>query len=108
MNTIKFPETNILDVLAKKGVEQAETHFRVRRLEEGDLFTVESVLLNTETSTPYAVIKVDNYGFLDCPLTRLLKVCPFEKIKDHKFMVKGFREIEFNGKVMKMPVIEKL
>lgn len=107
MNTIKFPEVNILDVLAKKGVEQAETHFRVRRLEEGDTFIVESVLLNTETGTPFAVIKIDGYGFLNCPLGQILKVCPFDEIKDHKFMVKGFKGIKFRGNVVLLPIIEK-
>lgn len=105
---MKLSEYNILEQISNKCVEQAETHLRVRCLEEGDLFAVEQICYNTKINMPYAIIKVDNYGHLDCPLTQLLKVCPFEKIKDHKFMVKGFREIEFNGKVMKMPVIEKL
>lgn len=108
MSTKKFPETTIFDILANDSIERAEIFYKVRRLEEGDLFAVESVLINTKTNIPFAVIKVDGYGHLDCPLGQILKVCPFEKIKDHKFMVKGFREIEFNGKVMKMPVIEKL
>lgn len=108
MNTIKFPETNILDVLAKKSVEQAETHFRVRRLEEGDIFAVEQICYNAKINTPYAIIKVDNYGHLDCPLTQLLKVCPFEEIKNHKFIVKGFKMVKVQKGTMLLPVIEKL
>lgn len=106
-NIVKFPEVDILNEIAKKGVERAETHFRVRRLEEGDTFIVESVLLNTETGTSFAVIKIDGYGFLDCPLGQILKACPFEEIKNHKFIVKGFRGMKFKDGVVLLPIIEK-
>lgn len=108
MNTKKFPETTIFDVLANNSIERAEIFYKVRRLEEGDLFAVESVLLNTEINIPFAVIKVDGYGYLDCPLGQILKACPFENIKDHKFVVKGFKEIKVGNKVRRMPIIEKL
>ena len=108
MKTITFPETNIFDELAEKGIERAEISFKVRRLEEGDIFAVEQICYNTKINMPYAIIKVDNYGHLDCPLTQLLKACPFEEIKNHKFVVKGFREVKFRDKIILLPIINKL
>lgn len=108
MKTITFPETNILDEIAKKGIERSEISFKVRRLEEGDIFVVEQICYNTKINMPYAIIKVDNYGHLDCPLTQLLKACPFEEIKNHKFIVKGFKMVKVQKGTMLLPVIEKL
>jgi hypothetical protein len=101
MKTTIFDVTNNL-------IKHSEISYKVRRLEEGDLFTVESILLNTKINTPFAVIKVDGYGYIDCPLGQILKVCPFEDIKDHKFMVTGFKESKIGTKMMKMPIIKTL